>query len=452
MKVLRLDSDWDSSTLACAEFRTQEFLASNQFPNFEFVTRRGSTVLKDTVSVITQDPDILFITAQGHGTPTFFTGHGGESIWSTSDIDQMVFTGKIVHLLSCYTASSLGPEMRHKGAKAFFGYQKEFRFLRTEPALSNPLDDPIIKHFLNVACEVDRGLLSGLRVSKVHQNVLSLYESAVNEWLPKNQDVAGRFLWNKEFFRSPMTGPEYGNTDAALATNPIEAPSIPVSPVRIINSGDHDWPRPIAYDKNDNFIPLSHLWDTAVQKEVKSHDLLTSGQIRELVARRVETASPRVTEETLNKADRIRKGDPTVAADVDLEMALVDHIVKPVLRGENMNVRVAETELNRPLALDVNKKPVALKDYKDTIQSGLSLSLDGLDDTDREKLVLARYEFFEPTLTEAQLHPISAGIYSKDQLIGEIKQRSSVGMNLIQLEMLLIAKIQMMIDANQFNL
>jgi hypothetical protein len=86
----------------------------------------------------------------------------------------------VVHLLACDTAISLGPTLVAHHAKAFWGYVAPFTFLGTRDH-PNPANDPESAPFLEMALQVDLGLLRGDDRATIFAQVSQSFAKAYNK-------------------------------------------------------------------------------------------------------------------------------------------------------------------------------------------------------------------------------------------------------------------------------
>ena len=109
---------------------------------------RGRTPLAE-VKAKAEPADLRLITASGHGDPSTLLGNNPEPVFKVGEYTSREVDGKIVHMLSCRTALSLGLDIVNKGCRAYFGYAVDFReatppvprtsFLSAIPRSSRPL-------------------------------------------------------------------------------------------------------------------------------------------------------------------------------------------------------------------------------------------------------------------------------------------------------------------------
>jgi hypothetical protein len=87
------------------------------------ITGEGASRLPGSgFSELLQDQDVFLITGLSHGTGDSFLGHGNIPLFPPLYASEL--SGKIIHLLSCSTAETLGPQFVRPPANAqsFVGY------------------------------------------------------------------------------------------------------------------------------------------------------------------------------------------------------------------------------------------------------------------------------------------------------------------------------------------
>ena len=209
------DTEWVVNRLA--EYREENV--------YRVLQQRGD--LTRIVSA-TQNPalaqvtvDTRYITGSGHGDPNTFEGHDNSPIFAVGNYDHQLVEGKLVHLVSCYTAKELGADFVRKGCQAFFGYDGDFFFLFEDP---NP--------FLKCDSQVDFALADGNDAGTAYQTALAAYNEAIdaNKAIANNPATATADAKKKRFEaavlkydRDHLCGPgkldsngTYGDTTAML--------------------------------------------------------------------------------------------------------------------------------------------------------------------------------------------------------------------------------------------
>lgn len=453
MSIILIDSDWDPATSTCAKLRREKYLKESLFPNHVFTSARGSMATMHSVQRKLDD-EVVYVSAQGHGRPSLFTGDGGDSIFRASEENSLTkLSSKIVHLLSCFTAAELGIEMVSKGVLAFFGYEKDFRFARSKSLASNPLEDEIASLFIDIASEVDRMVLSGASASEVHARVTSRYESAITEQTMLNQDVAARLNHDFRYFRSPVVDSAWGDVNARLtsiARPDIEA--IDESQPVLFNVSENDWARPAGIDVDGNVVNLNEIYSLAKEGKIKPTNSLTISERRELAARRIETRSSGWIEGRLSPQDNelissVRGGGSE--DEVDMEVSFTERLLTPIVSGTHRPVSFRKSELDRPVTLSTQGDLVSLSEYRTSMQNNNALSLDALDDSQTSKLILGRLEHWNDDIEDAYLTEEGIKYRGKQELMDHVVNNTDEGKKLISMERLYVGKLLSKVDNSE---
>ena len=109
-----------------------------------------------------------YITGSGHGDTNTFFGFKQTPILKINAYSPKQIRGKIIHLLSCYTAHELGPDLIAKGCVAFFGYDGDFMF-----------DPDDAERFLSCDSEVDIALADGNDASTAYDHAATAFLKAI---------------------------------------------------------------------------------------------------------------------------------------------------------------------------------------------------------------------------------------------------------------------------------
>jgi hypothetical protein len=159
---------------------------------------RGPNAVRATIEAAVADADL--VTASGHGEYDVFIGDDGDEVWADQHaIDQLA--GKVVHLLACRSAASLGTRAVEAGARAFWGYTADFLLW---PDWTDQL--------LGMDAELLEGLLAGLDAKAVHQRVTEYVTETVTQILPT--DVQRSLLSNYAALARP--GSPWGDGNAVV--------------------------------------------------------------------------------------------------------------------------------------------------------------------------------------------------------------------------------------------
>lgn len=456
MTILLIDSDWDPATSTCASLRKEKYLRETSFPEHNFSSVSGSLATVHGVFRKISN-NISYISAQGHGRPSLFTGDGGDAIFRSSASDQLMkLSSKIVHLLSCFTAAELGPEMVSKGVKAFFGYEKDFRFARSKSLSADPLTDDIASLFLNIATEVDRMVLLGATAREVHKRVIMLYDSAITEQTMINQDIAARLNHNMRYFRSPEVDMLWGDKQARLehVYRPDPFPSLTSDTPVLYNVNEADWNRPAAFDNDGNSVPLKNIYNMAKNNTIKKSSQLSLAEKRKLAALRIETKSNGWEEarlsstDTINIANSVRSG--LMDGEMEMEISFIERLTKPIIQGTHKPILIKKNELSRPVALCTNGELISLSKYRETSAQNTTLSLDTLGDTQITELILARLDYWQEDVEDAYLNNDGyLAFRGKQELMHQVEAQTAEGLELIKMERLFVSRLTSQVDNSE---
>ena len=86
-------------------------------------------------------PQSDIIIGVGHGDKDIFTGQNESVILEVGRYNPREVKGKVIKLLSCLTAVSLGPDLVNNGAKAFLGYKDDYIWVMDADLASTPWAD-----------------------------------------------------------------------------------------------------------------------------------------------------------------------------------------------------------------------------------------------------------------------------------------------------------------------
>jgi hypothetical protein len=149
-RVVGIDSTFEDEVAICEAHRAAEVyphFATNGHPLVRLV---GAEATRPRLRTALQAADVRLLTGSGHGEADVFTGDGRRAVLRIGSYQPAEVAGRIVHLLACSSAASLGADLVSNGCRAFFGYNTEFAF---------PADAADI--FLECDSEIDRALAEG---------------------------------------------------------------------------------------------------------------------------------------------------------------------------------------------------------------------------------------------------------------------------------------------------
>ncbi len=138
-------------------------------------------------SIATNDPGVIY--GFGHGNNDRFTAQHREDIWNTNSCDNL--NGRMVYLLSCLTANSLGPMIMKKGALAYAGFNVEWTWIAETDTDNNfiyvdPYQDKYAKGFYESANELMIALSNGSSFIEAVQASIQKYNDWISYWYHDN--------------------------------------------------------------------------------------------------------------------------------------------------------------------------------------------------------------------------------------------------------------------------
>ena len=207
--VLAIDANFDPVTKAPFEYREKNVYPYFEKKGFTVIRRQGASARRAEVAPQARKPNVVYLTGVGHGFPDSYTGDNLDPIFSKGHFRREESEGKIVHFLSCETATGLGPHFVTNGCRAYFGYSDEFTY------------PPILAEvFFECDSEIDRGFADGLTADQVFKKVLARFQQHIDR-LKSTGD--GGDLFNASvlevdlrLLRAPSTGTEFGDPKAKL--------------------------------------------------------------------------------------------------------------------------------------------------------------------------------------------------------------------------------------------
>ncbi len=112
----------------------------------------------------------------------------------------------MVHLLACYSALALGPDLVAHGCSAFFGYDTAFVM---------PLGRPAI--FLECDAVIDRELAAGRTAAAVYERAHRAFTKRIAQLLAVKQPYLAAILeYNRDHLCAPSTDRRWGDPDATI--------------------------------------------------------------------------------------------------------------------------------------------------------------------------------------------------------------------------------------------
>jgi len=140
----------------------------------------------------------LLIIFNGHGSDHCITGYEDKILIKAGNNESWLKL-KIIYAISCRSAAKLGPKSIKAGALAYIGYNSDFIFCHDACRISRPLDDKIVRLFLEPSSQVAVSLIKGNAAKESSSRskkffIRNIQKLLSSEALPESNQYA-KFLW-----------------------------------------------------------------------------------------------------------------------------------------------------------------------------------------------------------------------------------------------------------------
>lgn len=123
--------------------------------------------------------DHILVYGRGHGNNSTFTGDSEMMIFNTANCD--ILRGRVVYLLSCYTANKLGPAIIAAGGIAYGGYNIAWTWV-TYDTNRDPYIDWYAEGFYRSSNEFPIALIQGGTVAEARVRCIAEYNRWIGIW------------------------------------------------------------------------------------------------------------------------------------------------------------------------------------------------------------------------------------------------------------------------------
>ena len=129
--------------------------------------------------IIEQNPARIYLA--GHGWPDGVTVEQSEHFMTTDGLNLDLVDNKVVHCLSCYAGTNLGPKVQQEGAKVFFGYKDTFILIVWGG--KEPCSCRFLTGCFGGDLEIERNLTDGMMDYKeVRQHAIDQFNTEIEYW------------------------------------------------------------------------------------------------------------------------------------------------------------------------------------------------------------------------------------------------------------------------------
>lgn len=188
--ALAIEANFDDITQAAFKYRRAHLYPFLKNNGIRIVLLSGRTALRRRAVAALAAQEIHYVIGVGHGKEDSFCGYQNKTIFRIGRYAAEEVSNKVVHLLSCSTASDLGENFLANGCRAFFGYREEFAVPFEDLA---ELDD-LAEEFFGSDAEIDRAFAEGVPVEQILNRVRRKFDENIARLDQRGQREASAAL------------------------------------------------------------------------------------------------------------------------------------------------------------------------------------------------------------------------------------------------------------------
>ena len=173
--ALAIEANFDGITQAAFKYRSEHVYPYLESQGISVSMLSGENAVRQLVIAAATRPEVRYLCGVGHGKENAFCGFENERIFRSGQYGAEEVRGKVVHLLSCFTAADLGGDFIHNGCRAFFGYKEEFAVPFEE---LSELDE-LAESFFGSDAEIDLAFADGIPVEQIKERVLQKFDENI---------------------------------------------------------------------------------------------------------------------------------------------------------------------------------------------------------------------------------------------------------------------------------
>ena len=203
-EIVCFDADHDVASKLVADWRHRKLYPTLKKNILEL---RGNMAIRHYLKEALNNKGVAYFSASGHGEPEGILGNDGDFALQAGNYNPEEVSGKIIHLLSCDTAQTLGSDCVANGYIAFFGYDFPFTF-----------HGRYLDEFMAPDAEVDVAISNEESVEIAHNNAVKMFEHMEAKLLKAKADfsVIGDLMTNKAHFCSAVKHPRWGDPSCTI--------------------------------------------------------------------------------------------------------------------------------------------------------------------------------------------------------------------------------------------
>jgi hypothetical protein len=206
VRLMTVEANEDAPTRAAYAYRDLYLYQKLDTVGTNLLTLRGplATPAYFTPRIATHNPD--YLVAVGHGDEDTLTGYHGVPLLEIGHYQAADVAGRVVHLLACHTAATLGPDLVRNGARAFIGYNW---FVMVH--------EGILDEFLECDTAIDEELLGGATISQAYWRAIELFDGHIARLKGEGRLMKAALLeTNRDSLMCPVTDRRLGRSTATL--------------------------------------------------------------------------------------------------------------------------------------------------------------------------------------------------------------------------------------------
>lgn len=173
--ALAIEANFDPITKAAFKYRRKHVYRYLKKKGVKVVLLCGKEAVRRRVEAEAIQINITYIIGVGHGRERSFRGYRNQPVFRIGGYAAEEVRGKVIHLLSCFTASNLGMDFLAQGCRAFFGYQEEFAV----PASNLKELEELAEAFFGSDAEIDRAFADGVPVEQILDRVRCKFDEHI---------------------------------------------------------------------------------------------------------------------------------------------------------------------------------------------------------------------------------------------------------------------------------
>ncbi|MEK7833602.1 MAG: hypothetical protein AAB401_21115 [Acidobacteriota bacterium] len=175
VSALAIEANFDPITKAAFKYRRKHIYRYLKKKGVKVVLLCGKEAVRRRVRAEATQANITYIIGVGHGRDRSFRGYRNQPVFRIGGYAAEEVRGKVVHLLSCFTASNLGMDFLSQGCRAFFGYQEEFAI----PASNLKELNELAEAFFGSDGEIDLAFADGVPVEQILDRVRRKFDQHI---------------------------------------------------------------------------------------------------------------------------------------------------------------------------------------------------------------------------------------------------------------------------------